>query len=82
MEDFLKKIVSAIVEKPDDVEISKGNENGLTTYTLLAPSEEIGKIIGKAGKTINAIRNLVRLKSLKSSEKVLIKIEEKQKLIS
>lgn len=75
MKDFLKKIVSAIVERSEEVEIKETVENGLTIYTIGVPQNEVGRIIGKEGRVINAIRSLARLKALKTQERVLIKIE-------
>lgn len=76
MIDFLKKIVSSIVENPDKFEIKNDSDNGLNIYTILVPEEEIGKIIGKEGKTINAIRCLCRLKSMNNQEKALVKVDK------
>jgi len=75
MKDFLKKIAAAIVENPDQIEISSEEGEGATAYTILVPESEVGKIIGKEGRVISAIRCLARLKALKSQQKVLIKVE-------
>ena len=77
MKDFLKKIAAAIVENPDQIEISSEEGEGATIYTILVPESEVGKIIGKEGRVISAIRCLARLKALKSQQKVLIKVEAK-----
>lgn len=77
MKDFLKKIAAAIVENPDQIEISSEEGEGAVIYTILVPESEVGKIIGKEGKVITAIRCLARLKALKSQQKVLIKVESK-----
>lgn len=77
MKDFLKKIVNIIVEDPKKVEISSEENNGAIIYTIFVPEEEVGKIIGKEGKVVTAIRCLARLKALKNQEKVLIKVEGK-----
>jgi hypothetical protein len=79
MKDFLKKLVSFIVDQPEAVEIEEKIEDGLTILTIFAPEEEVGKIIGKGGKVINALRTLCRLKSAKNQERVIIKVEAPQK---
>jgi len=78
MRDFLKKIVSSIVENPEEIEIASEKNNNVSVYTILVPDSEIGKIIGKGGKVINAIRCLAKLKALKEQERVLIKVEAKK----
>lgn len=77
MKDFLIKIVSAIVDSPEEIEIAETEENGLKIYTILVPEDEIGKVIGKEGKVINAIRCLARLKAIRAQERVLVKVEAK-----
>jgi len=77
MKDFLEKIVSAIVDDPKSVEIVEKPEEGLTVFTIITPGEEVGKIIGKGGRVINAIRALCRLKGGKNLERFLIRVEAK-----
>lgn len=75
MKNFLNKVVSFIVDSPEKAQIEEKVEDGLKIYTILVPEEEVGKIIGKGGKVINAIRSLARVKALKKQERVLIKVE-------
>jgi hypothetical protein len=78
MKDFLKKISSFIVDEPDKIEIKEASENGLDIFTIVAPEDQIGKIIGKGGKVINSIRCLARLKAIKNNRRILIKVESAQ----
>jgi len=78
MKNFLEKLISFIVERPEDVRVEEKNEAGLTIYTIFAPPQEIGKIIGKGGKVINSLRILCRLKATKSQERVAIRVEPLQ----
>lgn len=79
MVDFLKKIISSIIDNPEDFDIKQEVEDSINVYTILVPDEEIGKIIGREGKTINAIRCLCRLKSQKDQQKVLVKVDKLQR---
>jgi len=78
MKDFLKKIVSFIIDNPEDLQIKEETVNQLKIYTIVVPQEEIGRIIGKEGKVISAIRCLARLKNLKNQERFFIKVAESQ----
>lgn len=78
MKQFLHKIVDSIVSEGTKFEITEEENEGLKVFTILAPQEEVGKLIGKQGKVINAIRTLCRLKSMKDQQRILIKIGEAQ----
>lgn len=75
MKDFLTKLVSLIVEDPKEIEIKTEEDQGQTVYTIILPENEVGRVIGKQGKIITAIRCLAKLKATKSQEKVFIKVE-------
>jgi len=77
MKDFLEKIVAAIVDDSKTVEILEKPEGELTVLTIIAPGKEVGKIIGKGGRVINAIRTLCRLKGGKNLSRFLIRVEAK-----
>lgn len=74
MKDFLQKIVSVIVSDPKTIEIQEEDQDGIRLYRIMVPEEEIGRLIGKEGKVIKAIRSLCHLKMAKSGEKILIKV--------
>lgn len=76
MKEFLTKIISAIVAENSAVEIQEEENGGLTLFTIVVPESEVGKVIGKEGKVINAIRCLVRLKGLKEGKRALVKIAD------
>lgn len=79
MNDFLNKIVSCIVETPENFKIVQEKEDNIDVYTILVAEKEFGKLIGKEGKTINAIRTLCRLKSAQKTQnqqKVFIKVDK------
>ncbi|MDD4026910.1 MAG: KH domain-containing protein [Candidatus Shapirobacteria bacterium] len=62
IKDTLEYIVKAIVsEEAKDVIITDSEENGLTIFEISAPSEVVGKIIGKEGKIIKSIRTILNI---------------------
>lgn len=78
MKDFLEKLVSFVVTEGVAFKIEEELSEGLTIYKILVPEEEIGKIIGKEGKVISAIRTLCRIKAAKEQKRVLIKVDRIQ----
>ena len=70
-------IVKKLVTHPDDVEVSSStDDNGVIKIMISVPQEDIGRIIGKRGATINAIRLVTKASAVKSSERVDVDIEE------
>ena len=56
MQAFLEYVVKGLVASPDDVAITPIERNGMTIYELRVNADDMGRIIGKQGVTINAIR--------------------------
>ena len=73
MRDIIKKIVKAIVDSPDDVNISEIDGGRTTIIELKVAKDDIGKVIGKKGRTISAIRTL--LASAGGKEKIRYVLE-------
>jgi len=61
MEDVLQLIISAIVSHPDEVSITRDTVDSAITFTVTTVPDDIGKIIGKDGRTIKAIRTLLKI---------------------
>lgn len=76
MEKLLEFIVKSIVEKPAKVEIKKEEKEGISEFFLRVDPEDIKIIIGKKGRTIRAIRNLLRLRAMKEGIRVNLQLEE------
>lgn len=77
MKDLLTFILEAIVKKPEDVNISVKEDNGIVNISFWVNKEDMGRVIGKNGKVIKAIRNVLRILALKEGKKVnLVLLEE------
>jgi predicted RNA-binding protein YlqC (UPF0109 family) len=74
--EFLEYVVKALVDHPEDVKIDRKVDEMGVLLSLKVNSEDMGQIIGKAGATARAIRNLVRIIGLKHHARVNLKIEE------
>ncbi len=76
MKDTLVYILSSIVEKPDQVEVIEEENQGIVNFTIKVAQEDIGKVIGKEGKVIKAIRNIMRIPGVIQSKKIYITLAE------
>ncbi len=74
--EFIEYIVKAIVEKPEAVKIDrKLDEMGVLLELSVDPSD-MGKVIGKEGRTAKALRTLLRLVGVKNNARINLKIAE------
>lgn len=77
MRKALDFIISKIVEDPSKVEIrEETSEDGIINFIIKVPKEEMGKVIGKEGKVIRAIRNVVKIPAIREGKKINISLEE------
>lgn len=74
--DFLESLIKALVDHPEDVKVDRKVDEMGVLLTLKVNPEDMGQVIGKAGSTAKAIRNLVRIVGLKNHARVNLKIEE------
>lgn len=75
MKKFLEYLLRLIVDYPTDVSIEEIKlENNNFQYNIKANQEDIGKIIGREGKIISAIRNVVMIKAIKENCRIRIEI--------
>lgn len=78
MEKFLKYLIGQLVDNKEAVEIQKKEENSVVFLTISVAKEDMGKVIGKEGKVINSIRNLVKILAVKEKVKVVVQLAEPQ----
>ena len=75
MQDALEYILKNILEN-DNFTIDEDDNEGFITYTIHAPQDQIGKIIGKGGRTINSIKNLLKIRAIKEGKKIDVQVTE------
>ncbi len=73
---FVEDVVKAIVENPDQVKTERRVDEMGVLIELHVNPEDMGKIIGKEGKTAKAIRTLLRVFGAKSNARINLKIVE------
>lgn len=73
---FLDYVVKALVDKPEEVKITRTVDEMGVLLTLAVGAEDMGKIIGRSGNTAKAIRTLLRVVGMKNNARVNLKINE------
>lgn len=76
MEELITYIVRSLVDKPDQVEL-RGSDagDGTRMYELKVAPEDVGKVIGRDGRTVSAIRTLLTTAAVKLAPGVKVRLE-------
>ena len=76
MQAFLEYVVKGLVDHPNEVAITPVEREGTTIYELRLHPQDVGKVIGRQGMTINAIRSLLLAGSARKGLRCTLEIVE------
>lgn len=74
--DLVRYIAKGLVDKPDEVHVALIEERQASVYELEVAESDLGKIIGRGGKTARALRTLVSQVAPRSKKRILVEILE------
>lgn len=76
MKEWLEKVVKGLVSQPDAVVITAEDQEGVTHFHLRVASADMGKVVGKHGATIKALRTLLQVGALNYGRRCTLELEE------
>lgn len=76
MKDLILVIAKALVDQPEKISISEVQGSQCTVLELKVDKSEIGKVIGKQGRTANAMRAILSAASAKAKKRTILEILE------
>ena len=76
MKTLVESIAKALVDDPTHVIASEENEEGTLVISLSVAKDDMGRIIGKEGRTAKAIRTILNAIATKDNKKAILKIVE------
>lgn len=75
MKQILEYILTLIIQKPEDLVVTETKVDDMNIqYLITANKEDVGKIIGKQGKIIQAIRNISKIWAIKNNKQIRIDV--------
>lgn len=77
MKELIETIVKALVDRPEEVKVTEVAGETAVIYEIKVADSDIGKVIGKQGKTANALRTIVKAASSKIGKAASIQINSK-----
>jgi len=76
MKDLIETIGKALVDYPDDVEVKEVEGEATTVLELRVAQTDLGKVIGKQGRTARAIRTILGASGMKLKKRFVLEILE------
>lgn len=74
MEEFVAYIIKNLVSKPEDVLVSSSSDQEKVCIEIRVAQEDVGKVIGRRGNTINALRVIVRTVATRLGQKTQVEL--------
>jgi len=76
MKELIEYIAKALVDNPDDVKVNEIEGEKTSVIELSVAKEDLGKVIGKQGRTARSIRTILSAASAKSNKRAVLEILE------
>ncbi|HOJ76739.1 MAG TPA: KH domain-containing protein [Bacillota bacterium] len=77
MKELVLQVTKALVDHPEDVVIDKIERNNQVLIEITVNPDDVGKIIGKQGRIIRAIRTVVKACAVRDNKKVAVELTNK-----
>ena len=76
MKAFVEYVVKALVDRPEEVDVKEVDGERVVVFELRLNPTDVGKVIGKSGRTITAIRTLLTSAAAKHGKRAMLEIIE------
>ena len=74
MQELVEFLAKGLVDKPDEVRVERVERDGAVVLELHVAADDVGKVIGRQGRTARALRTVVRASGARSNERALLEI--------
>jgi predicted RNA-binding protein YlqC (UPF0109 family) len=74
IEGLIEKVAKGLVDEPDEVIVEAIDEERETVYELTVAPDDLGRVIGRQGRTANAIRTLAIAAAKKTGDRIQVEI--------
>jgi predicted RNA-binding protein YlqC (UPF0109 family) len=76
MEELVAYLARGLVDRPDDIRVERVERDDAVVLRLHVAPEDVGKVIGRQGRVVRALRTVVRAGGTKRGERMLLEIVE------
>jgi hypothetical protein len=72
--ELVEYLAKGLVDNPDEVRVERVERDGAVVLELHVAADDVGKVIGRQGRTARALRTIVRASGARSNERALLEI--------
>jgi len=76
MKQLIADVTRALVDRPEEVAVEEKANEGITSYELKVSEADLGKVIGKQGRTARSLRTLLGAAAAKANRRCVLEIVE------
>ncbi len=76
LEDLVLFLTKSLVDNPEKVEVTGTEEDSRVDLEIRVAQDDIGKVIGRQGRTIKAIRTVAKAASVKTGKRVSVEVQD------
>jgi uncharacterized protein len=75
VKDLVEYLAKALVDRPDEVSVEEFEEDdGTIVFEVTVADDDVGKVIGRNGRTVNALRTVARAAAVRHNRRVLVDV--------
>jgi predicted RNA-binding protein YlqC (UPF0109 family) len=74
VKDLVEYLARALVDEPDSVSVESYEEDEALVYELSVADDDVGKVIGRGGRTVNAFRCVLRACAARQEKRILLDV--------
>ena len=75
-ERLVEELARRLVDAPDEVRVERGERDGVAVLRLHVAPDDVGKVIGRGGRIVRALRTVVRASAVREGRRVLVEIAQ------
>jgi uncharacterized protein len=76
MKELIEYVVKTLVDHPDEIRIAEITGERTIVFELRCHPDDVGKVIGKSGKTVGAIRTLLSTVAARQNKRAMLEVVE------
>lgn len=78
MKSFVEFVVRSVATRPEEVRVEEAEADGVRVFRVRVAPEDVGRVIGRQGQVIQAVRTILRAVAARRGERVQVELAQEQ----